>query len=382
MNPALDLFTRLLVWGAVGFFIWWALRKFISDKFLTWFGGAVILTLIVLSFTDPNDQTIGAIWQLISFPLMPLGATTVLLFSAMSPDLKKVEGRRVALALSILVISSVPLVAKTLVNQAEQSVENAYSQQQAACANICPAVDDVDVPLGQVVAVVVTAPNVDRQVQPDAFPSQLDATGELETNVVSRLNSATQAYDRVSGNDPIVLVTAGAINPDSETAAGQELAIRQRLINNGVPPARIEILNSGTDMHETATDVKAFLQAQNLIEDPPTAPVREQVRVLLVAPALAMRRAALTFEHMDVQVVAWPTDIFSGNGNIEPAVDTAARLADLVPSVEALRLTTRYWEELLTSIYYFLRGWLPGFNVQWEDVVETVRILPLPDETF
>jgi hypothetical protein len=33
--------------------------------------------------------------------------------------------------------------------------------------------------------------------------------------------------------------------------------------------------------------------------------------------------------------------------------DRLARLADLVPTVGALQLTTRYWNELLTSFYYF-----------------------------
>jgi len=91
---------------------------------------------------------------------------------------------------------------------------------------------------------------------------------------------------------------------------------------------------------------------------------------VLVAPALTMRRAALAFEGDGVQVVAAPTELYS-SPNPEDR-DTLARLADLVPSVNALVLTTRYWGELLSSIYYYLRGWLPPFTMQWNQVVETL----------
>jgi uncharacterized SAM-binding protein YcdF (DUF218 family) len=83
-----------------------------------------------------------------------------------------------------------------------------------------------------------------------------------------------------------------------------------------------------------------------------------------------MRRAALTFERLGMQVVAWPTDLYGEAG--PDAADRLARLADLVPTVGALQLTTRYWNELLISFYYFLRNWLPSFNVQWSEVVETI----------
>jgi uncharacterized SAM-binding protein YcdF (DUF218 family) len=83
-----------------------------------------------------------------------------------------------------------------------------------------------------------------------------------------------------------------------------------------------------------------------------------------------MRRAALCFENAGLQVIAWPTELYS-TPNLKGR-DKLARLVDLVPNVAALRLTTRYWDELLTSIYYYLRGWLPSFGVQWDQVVETL----------
>jgi uncharacterized SAM-binding protein YcdF (DUF218 family) len=85
-----------------------------------------------------------------------------------------------------------------------------------------------------------------------------------------------------------------------------------------------------------------------------------------------MRRAALAFENEGLQVVAWPTNLY-GTSPLTQGT-TLARLADLVPSVEALLVTTRYWEELLSSLYYYMRGWLPPVNVQWDEVVETLEV--------
>ncbi|PSN20238.1 hypothetical protein C7271_03235 [filamentous cyanobacterium CCP5] len=367
----LVLLTRLLVWAAVGLLIWWVLLKFIPRNFLTWFGGAIILTLIVLSFLEPNDQTVGAIWQIISFPLTPLGGALLLLLIAVSGGIKKVNGRYVVTAISILLISSMPLVSRALVSQAESAVQEAYSSQRDLCTQICPALEDPDAPLGRVVGIVAPAYNVDVQIAPDGLTSRIDAQNDLDPTLVSRLNSTAEVYDRLRGNSPIVFVTAGALNPDSEAGQERQQQIRQRLADRGVPPGNIVIQNSGTDMRATAERVKEYLQERDLYDDPDEVGERLANRVVLVAPALSMRRAALTMENIGLQVVAYPTDIY---GLDSPQVgDVLVRLSDLVPNVEALRLTTRYWEELLTSIYYFLRGWLPDFSVRWENVVETVN---------
>lgn len=367
----LVLLTRLLVWAAVGLLIWWVLLKFIPRNFLTWFGGAIILGLIVLSFLEPNDQTVGAIWQVISFPLTPLGAAILLLLIAVSGGVKSVNGKQVVAALAILLISSLPIVSRALVAQAENAVQEAYNNQRALCTQICPALEDPDAPLGRVIAIVTPAYNVDQALLPDAFPSRIDAQNSLDPILVARLNSTAEVYNRLRGNSPITFVTAGALNPDSETAQQKQQLIRQRLADRGVPPGSIVIESTGTDIHATALEVRNYLVERNLYTVPEPGEERQAPRVVLVAPALSMRRAALTLEEAGLQVVAYPVEIY---GIDSPAGgDALIRLADLVPNVEALRLTTRYWEELLTSIYYFLRGWLPDFSVRWEDVVETVN---------
>jgi uncharacterized SAM-binding protein YcdF (DUF218 family) len=366
----LTLLTRILVWAAVGLFVWYVLLKFIPRSFLTWFGGAIILALIVLAFIDPNDETIGAIWKIISLPLTPLGASVGLLILSLTSGLKKVNGRYVAVALAILIVASVPLFARTIVNQAEQAVQDAYDAQLGICEDVCPTDIPTDVPLSRVSAMVVLGDNTDVVVPSEEFPSQIDSGFELDPVLVSRLNSAADLYQRLraNGSSPFVIVTAGPVSDEEEAAVVQAQQLRDVLVRNGVPPEVIVIDDSGMDVRQAVREVQSFLEERGLLSDPELSQ-RESSRVALVAPALMMRRAALTFEEADLQVIAWPTNLY---GSSIATGDTLARLSDLVPSVEALRLTTRYWNEVLTSFYYFLRGWLPGFDVRWNKIVELV----------
>ncbi|MGF1457501.1 MAG: YdcF family protein [Leptolyngbyaceae cyanobacterium] len=364
----LELLTRILVYAAMGLFIWYVLLKFIPRSFLTWFGGAIILTLIVLSFIDPNDETIGSIWKIISLPLTPLGATVGLLILALAE--KKIKGRYVGVALAILLVCSVPLFARLIVNQAESAVDRAYEAQLEVCGDVCPAGVPPSIPLSQVSAMVVIGENMDVITPIEDFPSQVDRGVELDPVLISRLNSAGDFYQRLraQGSNPFVIVTAGPLYGSAEEQANETEQLRQLLMSRGVPGEIVFIEDAGMDIHKAMRQTTAFLEERGIRGDP-DAPQRESQRIALVAPALSMRRAALTFENNDLEVVAWPTNLY---GTREATGDTLAKLSDLFPSVEALRITTRYWNELLTSFYYFLRGWLPSFTVRWDDVVEIV----------
>ena len=367
----LALLTRIILWAAVGLLVWYILLKFIPRKFLTWFGGAILLALVVLAFVDPNDETIGTIWRIISIPLTPLGASVLLLIFALTDGIKKVKGQQVAAALAILLVSSVPLFARTLVAQAENSVRAAYDAQRGICADVCPVDIPESAPLSQVVALVVMGENMDGVSLADNLPSQIDADSVLDPRLTTRLISAGNLYRelRQNGSDPLVVVTAGPIGGSADQRTANEGLLRQTLTNNGIPAGAIaDINNNGLDVNMASRDVRQLLEDRRLLT--PNATRREGSRVAIVAPALTMRRTALTFEQRDMDVVAWPTDLY-GSSSIRGG-GTLARLSDLAPSVEALRLTSRYWDELLASMYYFLRGWLPGFDVSWNEVVEII----------
>ncbi|MEM9006817.1 MAG: ElyC/SanA/YdcF family protein [Cyanobacteria bacterium P01_F01_bin.86] len=369
----LDLLTLILVWAAVGLVIWYILLKFIPRTFLTWFGGAIILTLIVWSFIDPNDQTIGTIWKIISLPLTPLGfSIALLLFSlkgfSFKEGFKAASGRYVAIALTILVVCSVPLFARAIVNQAERAVEEAYAAQREVCQDVCPTDIPVEVPLSRVIAMVVLGENMDVATPPNEFPSRVDSNAGLDPILISRLNSAADLYARLPERVALVYVSSGPVFGDDEEEEEKERRLRQVLTQNGVPAEIIEIDDTGMDAHAALGDVRELLDDRGLLPED-DLPQRQADRIALVAPALTMRRAALTFERGGLEVVAWPTNLYGGN---EPIDDTLVLFSELAPSVEALRLTTYYWNEVLTSFYYFLRGWLPGFDVRWNEIVELV----------
>ncbi|NMF84240.1 ElyC/SanA/YdcF family protein [Nodosilinea sp. P-1105] len=371
----LNLLTRLLLWLGIGYFLWWVLRKFIPANFLTWLGGAIILGLIAASFIAPNDTTINTFWQFIAFPLVPLGAALTLLAVALGKGLKKANGQMVLAAILVLTVSSTPLVARALVEQSETAVQRAFDNQRRMCSDICPAVDGV--PVDRAVAMVVIGENADSYQLTNTLPSHIDRNAQIDPVLVSRLNSAADVYTRISPQArPFVTVTAGPRFSSEEERQRIQQAIEQRLIVRGVPGDAIRITTDGMNIRDVVVEQRNFLQNQGLFtpRDPDPQSLdrgnREANRVILVAPALTMRRAALAFEKVDLQVVAWPTELYSTPGS--PRGQSIARLGDLVPNVNALRLTTRYWQELLASIYYYMRDWLPPFTMQWDEVVETL----------
>ncbi|MEL7316085.1 MAG: ElyC/SanA/YdcF family protein, partial [Cyanobacteria bacterium J06559_3] len=376
----LDLLTLILIWAAVGLIVWYLLLKLIPKNFLAWFGGAIILTLIVLAFSDPNDQTIGAIWNIISLPLSPLGfSLALILFSFKAFNFKEgfrvVNGRYVVAAFLILWVASTPIIARTLVSWREQAVRLAYEAQQEVCSDICPVDVFESAPLARVVGMVVLAQNMDRVTPPNEFPSRVNSdAGSLDPMLVSQLGSAAGLYLEIAGtpgnNLQFMYVTAGPVVGDEEEELNKEISLREFLVGFGIPREAIIIEDQGSNVRDAVLDVEDYLDDTGRLT-PEGVPSRDANRIVLVAPALIMRRAALSFEEEDIEVVAWPTNLY---GISEPTIDddVLAALSDLVPSAEALRLTTRYWNELLTSFYYLLRRWLPGFDVRWDEIVEII----------
>lgn len=380
MDP-LNLLTLILVWAAVGLFLWYLFTKIIPKNFLTLFGMGILLTLIFASFLFPTDETVGTIWRILSFPLTPLGAViTILALSFKQVSFKegfKNNGQYVAIALAILFISSLPIFARLLVNRAEDAVRQAYELQQGICQDVCPADIPSSAPLSQVAGIVVLGENMDILNSPFEPYSQPERGAEgnpyvdLSPTLLTRLNSASRLYQRVRDNGaaPFVLVTMGPVYGGSEERTQKEQLIRQILAANGVPSDETLVINNnGLNARATMADVREILEDRGQLDGDDTLQINSN-RVVLVAPALAMRRAALTFEQGDLQVVAWPTNFY---GSAISTEDTLVFLSDLIPSVEALRLTTAYWNEFLTTIYYFLRGWLPKISVRWSEIVELV----------
>ena len=365
----LALLTRVLLWASVGVFIWYILARIIPKKYLAWFGGAILLLLLAVSFLEPNDDTARTIWQIISFPLSPLGGSIILLGAALSEGIQKAKGPLVAIALSILLISSIPLFAQLLVSDAERSVRTAFEERSALCEDVCRIDEIADGRLSEVSAIVVLGDSSDID-QAAEISTETDTDISINTVLAPRLIYAANLYQQViqaGGGAPIVVVTAGAGEADSP----QREAIRSILSANGVPSSNLQIEDTGLDVRTTSTSVEDLLEDRQIIANRTVRReegTQDDPRIILVAPAILMSRAALTFERRDLQVIARPTNFYTTPFRAEG--DLLEQLPSLLPSVNALQLTTQYWNELLTSLYYFLRGWLPSFNFGWDSSIE------------
>jgi hypothetical protein len=97
------LLTQVLLWLALTVIIYNLLLKVIPRTYLTLLGGLFLFTIIVLAFFFPSDPLVSAAWNVLSFPLKPVGATILLLAIALNQGLK--NRNQVVAALVILLIS-------------------------------------------------------------------------------------------------------------------------------------------------------------------------------------------------------------------------------------------------------------------------------------
>lgn len=341
------LLTRLLLWLLVGGILWFIFLRFIPRIYLTWLGGLLLFSLLALAFVDPANSTIGLVWTILSIPLKPLGLAILLLLSALREGTRKVLGNQVLAALLVLLLSSLPIVAYWLTGQAEQSIFRARSALQEGFSLTQPADP-------QTVRAIVVLGQRASQAGGTAYRTQTQIAQEAgDTGVpaalVPRILYAGELYreQRNQGNDPLVIISAGPRPERAGADVGQADEIRDLLIDAGVASDRILIDSAGIDIYSSARSVRDMLVNRGFETG--------SDRVILVSSAISARRAILTFAQLGVRTTPRPTDFFVAR---PPDTAQLAVVADLIPSVEALELTTRVVEEYLTSIYYFLRGWL------------------------
>jgi len=332
-----EILTRVLLIALLVWLVWYVIDKIIPRQYLTILGGLVLVLFLLLAFQDPSDRVIGAIWDVLSFPLKPLGLSIVLLILALKKGIKEANGNLVLWALVVLWVFSTPLIAYWLTIQTQQTAE-----QLAASSNRGEVVDVIAV-LGDGINPADPAYRGGTQ-----FNNPDDG---FDNTFVSRLQYAGQIYadQQARGGNPLVIVSPG---PQLERPAKDiEADIQQILVNAGVPPERIQVEPSGRDIHSSAVQIRELLAAQQFTES--------GYRMLLVAPAIKIRRARAAFAKelgiLSEEVIAAPTDFY---GFQIQGSDLLMRASDIVPDVEALTLSTRVIEEYLATVYYFLRGWL------------------------
>jgi uncharacterized SAM-binding protein YcdF (DUF218 family) len=328
-----ELLTRILLWLLIFGAIWYVFVQFIPRVYLTWLGGLLVAGFIILAFFDPTDRTVGIVWNLLSLPLRPLGLTILLLLIALREGIKKTAGNLVLAALLVLLLSSTPIIAYWLTNQTEQTVFQSIQAQGDRPAD--PATVRAIIVMGD-----SSNPSYSTRVQVNSAQAGF---GAAET---SRLLYTAQLYREQAdqGNSPLVIVSAGPPRQANDNSESQ--AIAEILAERGVPSDRVLVETTGTTIRSSAVEVERLLRDRGF---------QSGDDVIVVSSALNIRRATSTFAQLGVDAIPRPTDRYGFQA--EPS-ERLLLLEDLVPTVDALVLTTRVFEEYLASIYYFLRGWL------------------------
>lgn len=355
-----ELITQILLLVGLYYLLKALWPNIYNPKYFSWFGIAVLVALIFMAFIYPSNRTVGILWAILSFPLRPLGLTLVLLGYALAEGWQKVKGPQVLAAFLILLICSLPITAYLLTAQTEQrSVIEAIRRQEASNPR-------------QVQAIVVLG-----ELDPAArIRTQVTRPGEggISISLQARLLYAAELCLNRSqrGGQPLVIVNIGPqpVDARGQPLPGERQAVIDLLTSHGVPQNQIQFDTVGIDPRSSAVEVRRillgpegenadcrlFAVCDNGVKELPSAgAARSRVPIALVAPAIMIRRASSTFTRLFFEVTPRPTDFYVFQ--LQRGWELAA-LTDLIPSAEALVITSRVVNEYLSTVYYFLRGWL------------------------
>ncbi|MCL1472979.1 YdcF family protein [Argonema antarcticum] len=354
--------TQIMLIVLIGVIVWQALVKGTGNDakprdYLAWFGLILILLFLILSFITPHTPAVTTFGSILTFPLKPLGLAILLLFFGLG-EIKKREKERIIspkginqiwAAFLILTIFSLPLVANLLAQRTQQEAIAAY---QAA--------------LGRhetVGAIVLLAHS--------ATQLSLLAPNQLQLNDPSdRILQTVREYERQLYLDredsPKIIVSAGpkvGFESYSKSNPPEADKIAATLESLDIPSEDILRERTGVDIRSSAEAIKKQYKISK--------------RVILVTSALNMQRARQTFAQLGIETIPSPAGFYSLQADSTPKVqvrtsqkgacDTLSisvrnarktRISDLIPSAEALLISTRVINEFWTSVYYFLRGWL------------------------
>lgn len=113
------LLSRVLVWLLIGTLVYSLFQRvYPSSTFVGRIILVIILVVLALSFINPNEPAVRSLWDLVSFPLKPLGASILLLIFAAQRikggGIDKPGGYLAGWALTILLLSSMPFINKLL----------------------------------------------------------------------------------------------------------------------------------------------------------------------------------------------------------------------------------------------------------------------------
>lgn len=381
------LLTQVLLWILVALAARFILLQALPKAFL----GSLVLVLLVvvtaLTFFSGSPQSgiLGEIWNLIAVIFNPLAIILILLGvvwrDADKKGLTNTSKWFLRVSVVALLLMSMPLVSNFLVQRSESE---ALQIAQAEAVALPIGAQRVIVLMGQDTTRLQVRPRTEAAPaapEPPKTANQIlkpappldEATYSMLTEQVQmtehgdRIVYAAQIARREGG---VIYVAAdgypGRKRKSGETreSASATADIRRILQNQfGISSDRIvEIPNSPT-VQSSAENVRQKLAADN---------VNFGDQLILVTSALEASRTALTFQNEfaangnPIDVIVRPTDFYTlpakealgARAQGKDLIEQGLSLRDFLPSVEAFDQSTRLFNETLTSMYYFLRGWV------------------------
>jgi len=379
------LLTQVLLWVLVGLAARFVLFKALPRVFL---GGLVIALLVAVTALTffkgaPETGLLGDVWQILSVILNPFGLVIILLCVVWRDVESGGKFNKVVLRIGVasLLIFSLPIVSNFLAQRTE--LEAVQIMQEAPPLN---GAQRVIVLMGQNTTRLKLRPRteaapaekkVDRNgILPPPEPiseskfSMLTNLPLQLTEQGDRILEAAQLFNSERGNNPVLIISAGRRidrmeKKDEKKENISEAADISRLLQSqfGIPGTAIIQDDDSRTVIEAAQNVRKILETRN---------IRYGNQIMVVTSAIEASRTALTFareiapDGQGVTIISRPTDFYT----IPPAASLANRaknadliernfmVSDLMPNVDSLQLSTKVISEAMTSLYYFLRGWI------------------------
>ncbi len=380
------LLTQVLLWVLVGLAARFVLFKALPRVFL---GGLVIALLVAVTALTffkgaPETGLLGDVWQILSVILNPFGLVIILLCVVWRDVESGGKFNKVVLRIGVasLLIFSLPIVSNFLAQRTE--MEAVQIMQEAPPLN--NGAQRVIVLMGQNTTRLKLRPRteaapaekkVDRNgILPPPEPiseskfSMLTNLPLQLTEQGDRILEAAQLFNSERGNNPVLIISAGrridrVEKKDEKKENISEAADISRLLQSqfGIPGTAIIQDDDSRTVIEAAQNVRKILETRN---------IRYGNQIMVVTSAIEASRTALTFareiapDGQGVTIISRPTDFYT----IPPAASLANRaknadliernfmVSDLMPNVDSLQLSTKVISEAMTSLYYFLRGWI------------------------
>ncbi len=378
------LLTQVLLWILVGLAARFVLLKALPKAFLGGLVLALLVAVTALTFFKgaPEVGLLGDVWQILSVVLNPFGLVIILLCVVWRDVENGAKFNKIILRIGVasLLIFSLPIVSNFLAQRTE--MEAVQIMQDAPPLN------------GQRVIVLMGQNTTRLKLRPraEAAPAEkkVDRNGILPppepisegkfsllaglpvqlTDQGDRILGAAQTFYSERGNNPLLIVSAGT-RADRMTKANEkkenisEASDISKLLQSqfGIPGSAIIQDDDSHTVIESAQNVRKILESKN---------IRYGNQLMVVTSAIEASRTALTFareiapDGQGVTIVSRPTDFYTipssaSLANRAKNADLIERnflVSDLMPNVESLELSTKVISEAMTSLYYFLRGWI------------------------